>query len=139
MRQICEAGKLSSAHLLFMDDADRQAAADEGWMLRQTVQFHWLNRQPEGYADFGELRDERIKADTAIENLAGRVDEAWLDADLVWWSGAAKAEMRRPKGPLMVHFFNHQTHHRGQVHGALTACGVDPGDTDLFLVVPPEA
>ena len=28
---------------------------------------------------------------------------------------------------------------RGQVHGALTACGVDPGDTDLFLVVPPEA
>ena len=35
---------LSSAHLLFVDDADRAAAARAGWMLRSTVQFHWLNR-----------------------------------------------------------------------------------------------
>ncbi len=66
LRQVCQAGGLSSAHLLFMDDADRQAAAEAGWMLRQTVQFHWLNRQPEGYADFDEFlsgmqRDKRKK------------------------------------------------------------------------------
>ena len=66
LRQICEAGDLSSAHLLFMDETDRQAAQAEGWMLRQTVQFHWLNRRPQPYADFGEFlaslqRDKRKK------------------------------------------------------------------------------
>ena len=66
LRQIAGSGDLSSAHLLFMDDADREAAASEGWMLRQTVQFHWLNRQPDGYADFDEFlgslqRDKRKK------------------------------------------------------------------------------
>ena len=66
LQQICERSELSSAHLLFMDDADRQAAADEGWMLRQTVQFHWLNRPGSSYADFEEFlaglqRDKRKK------------------------------------------------------------------------------
>ena len=36
----------------------------------------------------------------------------------------------------MTHFFNHQTHHRGQAHALITACGEHTGDTDLFLVVP---
>jgi uncharacterized protein len=55
LRQICDQGALSSAHLLFIDDADREAAADEGWMARQTVQFHWLNRAGAPYADFDEF------------------------------------------------------------------------------------
>ena len=86
--------------------------------------------------DFDELRAARVDADAKIEVFAGRIDEAWLDQDLTWWSGAAKREMRKAKRGLMVHFFNHQTHHRGQAHAALTMCGVDPGDTDLFLIVP---
>jgi uncharacterized damage-inducible protein DinB len=86
--------------------------------------------------DFSELRAAREEADAKLEAFARRVDDAWLAEDLVWWSGAAKREMRKAKGGLLVHFFNHQTHHRGQAHAALTMCGVDPGDTDLFLVVP---
>jgi uncharacterized damage-inducible protein DinB len=85
--------------------------------------------------DFDELRQERVHADAKIEAFAGRIDDQWLSQDLVWFSGAAGREMRREKRGLMVHFFNHQTHHRGQAHAALTMCGVDPGDTDLFLVV----
>ena len=66
LRQLCRDNDLSSAHLLFMDDADRDAAQAEGWMLRQTVQFHWLNREGGGYADFDEFlhslqRDKRKK------------------------------------------------------------------------------
>jgi uncharacterized damage-inducible protein DinB len=68
--------------------------------------------------------------------FASRVDETWLSEDLKWWSGSAKREMQREKRGLMVHFFNHRTHHRGQAHAALTIFGVDPADTDLFLVVP---
>ena len=37
---------LSSAHLLFLADADRTACERAGWMLRDGVQFHWQNREP---------------------------------------------------------------------------------------------
>jgi len=86
--------------------------------------------------DFATMQARRATADADIIAWADRVDDAWLAEDLVWFSGAAGKEMRRPKGPLVMHFFNHQTHHRGQVHALLTACGQDTGDTDLFLVVP---
>ena len=55
---------------------------------------------------------------------------------MVWFSGAANREMRAPKGLLVAHFFNHQTHHRGQAHAMLTAAGQETGDTDLFLLIP---
>jgi uncharacterized damage-inducible protein DinB len=59
-----------------------------------------------------------------------------MAGDLVWFSGAAGREICTPKGFLIGHFFNHQTHHRGQVHAMLTAAGQETGDTDLFLLVP---
>jgi len=40
----------------------------------------------------------------------------------------------KPAGLLVAHLFNHQTHHRGQVHAMLTAAGAQPGDTDMFLI-----
>jgi len=33
---------------------------------------------------------------------------------------------------LVTHFFNHQTHHRGQLTTLLSQCGVDYGTTDLI-------
>jgi len=33
-----------------------------------------------------------------------------------------------------MHMFNHQTHHRGQVHCMLTQAGGKPADTDLILL-----
>jgi predicted N-acyltransferase len=55
MQQLARQAKLSSVHLLFLDDADQQAARDEGWMMRSTVQFHWTQREPEPFADFGDF------------------------------------------------------------------------------------
>jgi uncharacterized damage-inducible protein DinB len=86
--------------------------------------------------DFGELAAAREEADAGIARWAEAVDEAWLDDDMVWFSGAANREVRAPKRLLVAHFFNHQTHHRGQAHALLTAAGQAPGDTDLFLLVP---
>jgi len=86
--------------------------------------------------DFAELCAARDKADTDISRWAAKVDDSWLDEDLVWFSGAAEREIRAPKRLLVTHFFNHQTHHRGQAHALLTAAGQQTGDTDLFLVVP---
>jgi uncharacterized damage-inducible protein DinB len=37
-----------------------------------------------------------------------------------------------------MHFFNHQTHHRGQVTTLLSQEGVDVGVTDLLALIPNE-
>ena len=86
--------------------------------------------------DWNELRAARDKADADISRWAGKVDDAWLNAELTWFSGAANREITAPKRLLVAHFFNHQTHHRGQAHALITAAGQPTGDTDLFLVVP---
>ena len=86
--------------------------------------------------DWADLCIARDKGDGDISRWAAKVDEAWLDADLVWFSGAAGREITAPKRLLVTHFFNHQTHHRGQAHALLTAAGQQTGDTDLFLIIP---
>ena len=45
----CKESKLSSLHLLFLNDADSAACAQAGLMLRHGVQFHFKNT---GYASF---------------------------------------------------------------------------------------
>jgi len=113
--------------------------ADSQWMSRFDG---WakpsvpIKQSADMIEDFDALLATRVKADADIEDWARRIDVAWLAEDLVWFSGAAGREMRRPKGKLVTHLFNHQTHHRGQVHAMLTACGQETGDTDLFLVLP---
>jgi uncharacterized damage-inducible protein DinB len=86
--------------------------------------------------DWAELCAARQKGDADISRWAERVDEAWLAKDLTWFSGAAEREISAPKGLLVTHFFNHQTHHRGQAHALITAAGQTTEDTCLFLVVP---
>ena len=85
---------------------------------------------------FDELRRLRVEADAKISDWAGRVTEEWLGQDLAWFSPSANMELRKPRGFLVTHFFNHQTHHRGQAHAIITVCVEKTGDTDLFLVVP---
>jgi uncharacterized damage-inducible protein DinB len=86
--------------------------------------------------DFDTLAGERVKADAGIEDWAARVTPDWLGEDLVWFSGAAQRELRRPRPILVMHFFNHQTHHRGQAHAMIIACGQATGDTDLAFILP---
>jgi uncharacterized protein len=66
MQQLAFDAGLSSAHVLFLDEADQRAAREAGWMLRSTVQFHWNNREVAPYADFADFlaslqRDKRRK------------------------------------------------------------------------------
>jgi predicted N-acyltransferase len=77
MKQFAQQAKLSSAHVLFLDDSDQQAARAAGWMMRSTVQFHWINREPQAYADFADFlaslqREKRKK----IQQERRRVFEA---------------------------------------------------------------
>ena len=111
--------------------------ADQLWMSRLTDM-----RPPQGgipqsvslYPDWDPLRDERAALDDRIMNWADRLDEASLAGDLTWYSALAKRELGKPKWLLVTHMFNHQTHHRGQVHCMLTQAGGKPHDTDLAFM-----
>lgn len=111
--------------------------ADRMWMAR----FDNWPKPPAGIAsgltlfdDFALLSAERIATDAGLLAWASRVDPAWLAGDVAWYSGALHQHMSRPAALLVTHLFNHQTHHRGQVHAMLTAAGERTGDTDLFAV-----
>lgn len=84
--------------------------------------------------DWDELRKKRFLFDHTIVDWADAVDNGFLQTDLTWVSGALKKEVTKPVSLLVVHMFNHQTHHRGQVHAMLTAAGAKPDDTDLFAL-----
>jgi uncharacterized damage-inducible protein DinB len=85
--------------------------------------------------DFAELAAAREALDAELSAWAGQVGEAWLAGEETWYSGAAQRTLTHPRALLVAHMFNHQTHHRGQVHAMLTAAGERTGDTDLFLVL----
>ena len=40
-------------------------------------------------------------------------------------------EFNKNMGDLLLHVFNHQTHHRGQISTLLYQAGIDAGVTDL--------
>ena len=81
-----------------------------------------------------DLKHDRTAFYGTIVEWADRVDPAWVEGDLTWYSGASKRDVTRPKWHLLTHFFNHQTHHRGQVHCMLTQAGGKPGATDFTLL-----
>jgi len=83
------------------------------------------------FPNWEDLKRERVAFDRIMKRWAADLDPAWLEGDLVYFSGAVGREVKRPKWFLLVHMFNHGTHHRGQVHCMLTQCGVKPSDTDL--------
>jgi len=89
---------------------------------------------PEMVADWRILCRERREFDAVIEDWASRLAPSWLTGDITWVSAVGNRQMSAPKALLVAHMFNHQTHHRGQVHAMLTAAGARPDDTDLTFM-----
>jgi uncharacterized damage-inducible protein DinB len=118
------------AHILWGDG--QWMSRFDGWERPTTP----IKQSAQMIEDFAELRAKREKADANISHWAAKVNDAWLAEDMTWFSGAANRQVTANKGLLVTHFFNHQTHHRGQAHAMLTAAGQQTGDTDLFLLVP---
>ena len=93
IQQLARDAELSSAHLLFLSDADAAAARAEGWMMRSTVQFHWTNREPQPYTDLGDFlaslqRDKRKK----IQQERRRVVDAGVAFVAIEGTAIAKAD-----------------------------------------------
>jgi len=58
----------------------------------------------------------------------------WLAGTHTHVSPSMGREVTTPRWLLVSHFFNHQTHHRGQIHCMLTQAGRKPADTDLPMM-----
>ncbi len=87
------------------------------------------------FDSFEALRERRAVLDRHVLDWAPSLRDDDLDAVITYrrYNGDAH---RKPLGQLLLHFFNHQTHHRGQATTLLTQAGVDVGATDLLLLVP---
>ena len=76
------------------------------------------------YAEFAELRSARETTDADIEKWAESLTQETLDAPF-------SEQLTFPAWLVATHFFNHQTHHRGQLSAMLSQCGRDYGVTDV--------
>ena len=111
--------------------------ADAMWLSRFTTAPKPQASAREAIAaivPWNDLVRSRDHMDSQIENWAEALDPSWLAGDLTWVSGITGREFVKPKWVLVAHMFNHQTHHRGQVHCMLTQAGVKPDHTDLSLM-----
>jgi uncharacterized damage-inducible protein DinB len=113
-------------HLLFGDQAWMHRFAGTPAPLAKSIA-----ESATAVPSWDELHAARRGFDVVITNWATTLDPAWLDGDLTWYSGAMGRDVTRPRAELVVHMFNHQTHHRGQAHALLTAAGAKPEDTDI--------
>ena len=122
--------------------------ADKMWLqrfARQGVAFEALAPDlvalPEGadytsdlHPDWQDLRRVRARLDAAIEAWVLEMPGDFATRTMRY-SNTKGVQRAHPAWQALTHFFNHQTHHRGQVTTLLMQAGVDPGVTDLIALV----
>jgi uncharacterized damage-inducible protein DinB len=84
--------------------------------------------------DFARLRAARVAMDEEILTWARAVTPEALGEPMTWTSRMYGMTQTHPRWVQVAQMFNHQTHHRGQVHAMLTAAGLDVGPTDLPIL-----
>ncbi|MDC8758122.1 DinB family protein [Janthinobacterium fluminis] len=87
------------------------------------------------FPDFDALAQYRQWLDGVIIAWAGTLTEADLD-HVLRYQNTRGDPFGRNFFSLLMHFFNHQTHHRGQATTLLSQAGVAIGDTDLLALIP---
>ncbi len=73
------------------------------------------------YDDFASLRAARRAEDAAISRYVAGLSEADLSRTIRFRTLSNPATFEQPLAPALDHFFNHQTHHRGQAHALLSS------------------
>ena len=89
------------------------------------------------FTDFGALFEHRVILDETIKRWATTLTQDDLSHVLPYIDMKGVAAKKRFSS-LVMHFFNHQTHHRGQLSTLLFQAGVDIGVTDLLALIPDE-
>ena len=84
------------------------------------------------YGDLVALRVAREAEDAHIVNAVAGIDEKRLDQELSY-ANTKGDRFHTPLRHVLAHFFNHQTHHRGQAHALLSQTGVAPPPLDMII------
>lgn len=109
--------------------------ADSVWMGRfEGKPFAFTSLDQELYASFDKLRAQRAELDERIRRWTDGLTDAALGGKLPFTSAITKRSYTPTLWKIVAHFFNHQTHHRGQLTALLSQARVDYGVTDLFLM-----
>ncbi|MBS7545938.1 DinB family protein [Ancylobacter oerskovii] len=72
------------------------------------------------FQEFDALRPARTAEDARIIDFVAALDDAALTSTISYRNSSGAA-FTQPLDAALDHFFNHQTHHRGQVHALLSA------------------
>ena len=89
------------------------------------------------FSDFEALAARRKLLDGVIVEWTRSIADGDLGQVLSFTSMTGVAA-RKDFFSLLMNFFNHQTHHRGQVTTLLSQAGIDVGVTDLLALIPNE-
>lgn len=106
---------------------------DRIWLGRfKHTPFLCQSLNQELYSDFATLHQERTQTDSEILEWVNSLTDMALTARFSFNGVTTGQERTYQLGHLILHFFNHQTHHRGQVTTLITQSGYDIGVTDLL-------
>lgn len=82
-------------------------------------------------ADLGAARE---REDERIVSFVNQLTEEALEEEFDYRTLAGKP-FRQLRSSVLLHLFNHQTHHRGQAHAALTILGMrEPDPLDVLMM-----
>jgi uncharacterized damage-inducible protein DinB len=108
--------------------------ADRIWMRRFTGSGEAPNRLDVIlFEDLSALRAAREAEDARIVAYVDGLDEPTILGRFTYRTVTRPSEVEQQLAPALDHFFNHQTHHRGQVHCLLTQMRGEAPSLDLLL------
>ncbi len=107
-------------------------AADRIWMKRFTGEGDAPNRLDVIlYDDFSLLKVAREAEDARIINWIDDLRDEAFTGRFTFTTITDMRTISQRLAPTLAHFFNHQTHHRGQAHALLTGLGAEGPVLDL--------
>jgi uncharacterized damage-inducible protein DinB len=89
------------------------------------------------YEDFAALWEARREEDARIEAFVQGI-ERLLGGEIGYVNNEGRV-CADPVDLLVTHLFNHQTHHRGQIHSMLSQTDVPPPVLDLHRIIRPSS
>jgi uncharacterized damage-inducible protein DinB len=109
--------------------------ADKIWLGRwQVVDSGMTSLNQILYEDFNSLFHARKIEDQKLIDFVDSLDPKQLEGSLTYTNMAGQS-LTRPWTYMLGHLFNHQTHHRGQVHNMLSQAGQEPPVLDFHYFV----
>ena len=109
-------------------------ATDRIWMQR----FTGAGTAPDRvdailFETLDELRPARESEDRRITDFVDALDDIRLAGSIRYRRVSTPEVFEQQLAPALAHWFNHQTHHRGQVHGLLTGLVGQAPELDLLF------